>query len=51
MTADKDQSSELPIMGDETETRDTLGTSVIRRSRVPPRAWGGAFSPRLDNII
>ena len=40
MTADKEEWSELP-MGATTETRTRSGTSVIRRSSVPPCAWVG----------
>ena len=40
MTADREEWSELP-MGATTETRTRSGTSVFRRSSVPPRAWVG----------
>ena len=40
MTADRDEGSELPT-GATTATRTRSGTSVIRRSYVPPRAWVG----------
>ena len=40
MTADREEWSELPI-GATTATHTRSGTSVIRRSSVPPRAWVG----------
>ena len=40
MTAERHEWSELP-MGATTATRIRSGTSVIRRSSIPPRAWVG----------
>ena len=40
LTADGEEWSELPIVAT-TATRARSGTSVIRKSRVPPRAWVG----------
>ena len=40
MTADIEELSELPV-GATSATRTRSGTSVIRRSSVPPRSWVG----------
>ena len=41
MTADREELSELPVGATITEPRTKSGTSVIRKSGVPPRAWVG----------
>ena len=43
MTADREEWPELP-MGATTEIRTWSGTSVIKRSSVPPRAWVGPIT-------
>ena len=48
MSADREEWSALPI-GATTATRTRSGTSVIRRSSVPPRAWVGPTTNWSNN--